>query len=74
MDGYPIPLLYECYMIHESYLTGVDHPTYQNMMSHYTPDVISCYTGFRNQDIGPCTLSVVSWSKNDDAGMDMLSN
>jgi len=40
---YGIPLFYECYMKHELYLTGLDHPLDHHMTSNYTKDMLSCY-------------------------------
>ena len=52
----------------------MDHPTDHIMTSNYTTDMLSCYTGFRNQELEPWTSSVVQWSKDDDICMYMLSN
>ena len=57
--GYDIPLLYEYYMRHGPRLTGVDHPTDHIMTWNYTPDILICYPGYWNQELAPCTSSVV---------------
>ena len=44
---YAIPLFYECYLNHELSLTEVDHPLDHTMTSNFTPDMLSCYAGFR---------------------------
>ena len=59
MYGYAIPLLYECYMRHGPYLTVVDHPTDHYMTSNYTLEMLSYYPVFWNQELEPCTSSVV---------------
>ena len=46
---YGIPLFYECYMKHELYLTGLDHPLDHHMTSNYTKDMLSCYPGYEKQ-------------------------
>ena len=72
MYGYAIPLFYEWYMRHGPRLTEVDHPIDHSMTSNYTPDMLSCYPGYRTQELEPCTSSVLYWSKDDDICMDML--
>ena len=59
MYGYAVPLFHECYMRHVPCLTGVDHLTDHTTTPNYTPDMISCYPGFRNQELEPCTSSVI---------------
>ena len=71
---YTIPLFHECYMRNGSCLTWVGHLTRHDMTSNYSPDILSCYPGYWNQDLEPCSSPVVWWSKNDDTGMDMLSH
>ena len=63
MYRYTIPLYYVCYRRHVSHLTGVDHPTYYNITSSYTWDIVSCDPGYWNQELQPCTSSVIEWSK-----------
>jgi len=58
--GHAIPLLYECYMRQEPRLTGLDQQTDHDMTLNYTPDMLSCYPGYWNQQIeDPRTSSVV---------------
>ena len=74
MYGYAITLLYECYMRNGTYLTKVNHPIDHSMTSNYTPDIFSCYPGYRTQELELCTPPVMHWSKDDDSCIDMLSH
>ena len=62
-DCASIYMLCKCFMgvIWEdgSYLTWMDHPTDNSMTSNYSPDILSCYPGYWNQDLEPWSLSVV---------------
>ena len=46
---YTFPLSYKCYMIHVSYLPGVDRLTDPSII----PCMLICFTGFWNPEIGP---------------------
>ena len=59
MYGYYIPLFYEYYIRYGACLTGVDYHTDHSIISNYAPDMLSCYPGFQNQELEPCTSSVV---------------
>ena len=56
MYGYNILLFHECYMRHRPRLIGMNHHTDHCMTSNYTPaSMLSCYPGFHNQEVEPCT-------------------
>ena len=60
-------------MSHEPQLAAVDYPLGPSMNSNYSPDMLSYYPWFWNEDLGPRTLYVSQWSKDDDSGIDLLS-
>ena len=61
-------------MSHEVHLPGVDHPTDHHMTANYTPDMLSCYPGYWNQELESWSSSVVLGSKDSSQGIDMLSD
>ena len=68
------PTVNECYMRHELHLAGVDHLIDHHMTTKYTPDILSYYPGYWIQELEPWSSSVLWWSKDNDAGMDMVSH
>ena len=62
MYGHDIPLLYECYCYtrQEPSLTGLDRPIDQHMTSNYTPDMLSCYPRYWNQELESCRWRIGS--------------
>ena len=54
--GYATSLIYESYIRHGSYLTGVDRHTDHSMTSINTPVMISCYPGVPNNELKLCSL------------------
>ena len=62
-------------MRHGPLLIGVDHSPDHNLTTNYTPEILSCYIGYWNQEHEPWTSSVVLGSNgDDDAGMGMVSH
>ena len=62
-------------MSHEVCLTGMDHPRDHHTTTNYIQKMLSCYSGYCNQDLEPWTSSVmVYWSKYDGADIDMVSH
>ena len=53
MYWYAIPLFYQCCMRHGQRLPGVNHLTYHIITSNYVPDMITCYPGYRNEELEP---------------------
>ena len=61
-------------MRHRPSLTGVDHPTYRFMTSNYTPDMLSCYPEYWNEELELWSPSIMEWSKDNYLDIDMLSH
>jgi hypothetical protein len=59
MCVYATPMFYECYMRHGPHLTVVNHPTDYEMISTYTPNMLSSYPDSRTQNIELCNLPFV---------------
>ena len=49
--GYAIPLFHECDMMHGPCLTCLYQQRDHGMISNYTPDMISCYPRYLNQEL-----------------------